>query len=242
MNNQQRNETGAYPGDQSAEYQRRYQPQGGQRPPVQGGYQPPIQQQPQPAPQWQQQAQARAYSQSQYAPTQQPQPAGPPPQVSGPQQMSPPQSRAAPRSPRLQPLTVEELVQTDVATAERDSPIQAVVAQMGQEDVGSVVVVEGTAPVGIVTDRQIALALESTPDLAERQVDELLSGDLVTGTTDMTVFDALRELGDKGIRRLPIVEEDGSLQGIVTLDDILVLLGNELNNATQVIEQQSPRL
>lgn len=116
-----------------------------------------------------------------------------------------------------------------------------VVGQMADEEVGSVVIVEDDRPIGIVTDRSIALALETTPDVADREARDLASEDLVTGTTEMTVFDALQELSDNGVRRLPIVDEDDTLQGIVTLDDIVVLLSTELSNASEVIRDQSAR-
>ena len=143
---------------------------------------------------------------------------------------------------RMRPIRIEEIIEDDVVTAQRDTPIATVVAKMAEEDVGSVVVVENDQPVGILTDRKIALALENTPDVANKQAGELISGDLVTATTSMSIFDALRQLSDEGIRRLPIVDDNGALQGIITLDDILVLLGSELNKAGETIRAQSPRL
>lgn len=144
-------------------------------------------------------------------------------------------------APTFQPVRVEDLMTTEVATAERDTPVATVVAQMAEKDVGSVVVVEDDAPVGIITDRQVALALEDTPDVSQRQAGDLVSGDLVTGTSGMSVFDAIRRLADEGVRRLPVVDEDGTLRGIVTLDDILVLLGTELGRAAELIERQATR-
>ena len=142
----------------------------------------------------------------------------------------------------MEPATVEEILETDVATAERDAQFGEIVEMMAERNVGSIVIVEDETPVGIVTDRQIALSLADAPDASERTVDEILSDDLVTGTSDMNVFEVLRRLSDEGIRRLPIVDEEGALEGIVTLDDLLVLLGTELDNATKIIETQSPRL
>lgn len=150
------------------------------------------------------------------------------------------QTRA--EGPQLQPVTVEEIIQTDVVTAEQDTPIATVVAKMAEKDVGSVVIVEDDSPVGIITDRSIALALESTPDITEQEAGDHISDDLITGTSDMSVFDVVQWLDEENIRRLPIVDEDGSLEGIVTLDDILVLLGAELEHATSIIQAQSPRL
>lgn len=145
------------------------------------------------------------------------------------------------QSPQLRPVTIEDIVQTDVVTAERDTPIPTVVAEMAEKDVGSVVVVEDNSPIGIITDRTIALALESNPDISDQTAEDIVAENLVTGTMEMSVFDALRRLEEEDIRRLPIVDDDGELQGIVTLDDILVLLGTELENATAIIQSQSPR-
>jgi CBS domain-containing protein len=150
--------------------------------------------------------------------------------------------RQAGARPRLPTTTIEDVLQTDTVTAAPETPIRTVVAQMAKEGVGSVVVTDGATPVGILTDREIALALEGIPNVADRQAGELLGETLVTGSTEMTVFQALDRLREEGIRRLPIVDEDGSLRGIVTLDDILVLLGTELANATELIRGQSPRL
>ena len=159
-----------------------------------------------------------------------------------------PATQAAPAGPApagagaLAPIGVGELLETEVVTAGRDTPVATVVAQMAEKNVGSVVIVEDDSPVGIVTDRRIALALESDPEVSTRRADELLTGEFVTGTTDMSVVDVLDRLAESGIRRLPIVDEDGALAGIVTLDDVLVLLSDELRNVADVVRTQSPRL
>ena len=142
----------------------------------------------------------------------------------------------------LAPVGVEAILQTDVVTAERDTPVATVVAQMAEDDVGSVVIVEGDSPVGIVTDRRVALALESDPDVTDRRADELIAGEFVVGSTDMSVVDVLDRLSEAGIRRLPVVDDDGALAGIVTLDDVLVHSSEELERAADVVRIQSPRL
>ncbi|QLG64341.1 CBS domain-containing protein (plasmid) [Halorarum salinum] len=141
----------------------------------------------------------------------------------------------------LQPVTLEDVVRTDVVTADPDERVSDVVARMAEENVGSVVVVEEGRPVGIVTDRTVALALHGTPDVAEKQVEDLVPEDLVTATTDASVFDAVDTMREAGIRRLPVVGEEGDLEGIVTLDDVVVLLCSELGDAAEVIESQMPR-
>lgn len=142
--------------------------------------------------------------------------------------------------PRLQPMRVEDVIQTDVVTAQQDTPVSNVVAKMAENNVGTVVVVEedGQTPIGIITDRKIALAIEAAPDIAERTVDEFVSGTLVTGTTEMSVADVVERLQDEGIRRLPIVDEKGALEGIVSLDDLLIVFSNQFKDAISVIENQ----
>jgi len=163
----------------------------------------------------------------------------------GMQAQTPPQQQQFPQRPRralLQPVTIDEVVAEDVVTAQRDTPIRTAVASMAERDVGSVVVIEDGEPVGLLTDRTVALALEESPDIAQRTVGELVSDELVTADSSMSVFDVVGLMGDNGIRRVPIVDEDGKLQGIVTLDDAIVLLGTELGNVAETIQAQIDRL
>ena len=145
--------------------------------------------------------------------------------------------------PTFKPATVEEVIETEVVTAQADTPIRTVVSSMAENNVGSVVILDddGQTPIDLVTDRKVALALEGRPDIAEQNVEEVLTGDLIAGKTEMTVFEALETLSESQIRRLPIVDDDGRLQGIVTLDDLLVFLGNKLSDALEVISAQSRR-
>lgn len=154
------------------------------------------------------------------------------------------QVQGPPQRLQFAPVRVEDVIQTDVATVQRDTPIATISAEMAEKNVGDVVVVEddGKTPVGIVTDRKIALAVEQTQDIDKHTAEELIDGDLVTGTTEMTVFDALDRLSKENFRRLPIVDQDGNLQGIVTLDDILILMGNQLQTAVDVIGAQANRV
>ena len=150
--------------------------------------------------------------------------------------------RQRPRQPLLKPIRVNEIITEDVVTAERDTPVRTVVAKMAEDGVGSVVVVEDDRPIGIITDRKVALALEELPDIAQRTAEELLHGDVFTADPSMSIFDALQVMSDEGIRRLPIVDDNGALRGIVTLDDALVLLGGVVSEVAETVESQSPRL
>jgi len=142
----------------------------------------------------------------------------------------------------LQSVTLDEILQDDVVTAEPETPLSTVASKMEDGDVGSVVVVEDDEPQGLVTDRRIALSLESGREFSEMTAWDVMSDQIVAGSDTMSVYDALGQLSDLNIRRLPVVDEDGELVGIVTLDDIIVLLGKELQDTAEVIKAQSPRL
>jgi len=129
-----------------------------------------------------------------------------------------------------------------VVTAVKDTPIQTVAAKMSEENVGSVVVIEDDRPLGVITDRKVALALEEMPDISQRSAEELLHGDVFTADPSMNLFDAVQVMSDEGIRRLPIVDDNGALRGIITLDDTLVLLGNVMSEVSSTIESQSKKL
>ena len=113
---------------------------------------------------------------------------------------------------------------------------------MRQEGVGSVVIVDDSELQGIVTDREIALALEEIPDLSKRTASEIMSDQVTAGRDTMSIHDALQRLREENIRRLPITDDNNTLVGIISLDDIMVFLGTELQAATDIIEAQSPQL
>lgn len=141
----------------------------------------------------------------------------------------------------MRSLTIEEVARGEVCTVEPDETVGAVVETMEERNVGSVVVVDDGAPVGIVTDREIALAIPRLDDLAGTAVEELLGDDLVTATTDTDAFEVLDTMNEQGIRRIPVVDDDGELVGIITLDDMLVFLGSNLQTVSDTITEQFPQ-
>ena len=134
-------------------------------------------------------------------------------------------------------MSLTEIATTDVITASPDDEIRSVLEQMRDESVGSVVVTDD-GPVGIVTDRMIAMAAVDADSMDDLTTEDVMTGDPITIDDDATHFEAFETMSDEGIRRLPIVD-DGELVGIVTLDDLLTLTATELSYASDVIEQQS---
>lgn len=114
---------------------------------------------------------------------------------------------------------------------------------MGEKNIGSTIVVREGKPIGILTDRDILLrVMNNGLDPEKTSVDEIMTEQIVTLREDTGLFEALQQIKGKGIRRFPIVDAKGNLQGIMTLDDILYLLGKEMAEVAIIIEKEGPRL
>lgn len=118
------------------------------------------------------------------------------------------------------PDIVGEVMTRDVATVAPDDPMEAALRRMNERDIGSVVVVEGDRPVGIVTERDVVRHALDPGELRTRRVGDLMSAPLVTIPRAAEVVEAFELMTREGIRRLPVVE-DGRLVGIVAERDLL---------------------
>lgn len=137
-------------------------------------------------------------------------------------------------------MTVKEIAREGVVVTEPDSTVSAAVETMRDENVGSLVVVDDGNPVGIVTDRDLVLdVLGQDRDPDEVTVGDVMSEGLFTVEAGIGLLDLIGEMGNEGVRRAPVVE-DGELVGIVTLDDLIVLLSMELQGIANIIRAESP--
>ncbi len=137
-------------------------------------------------------------------------------------------------------MTIHALARTDVVTVDPEATILEVATAMADNSVGSVVVTEGETPLGIVTDRDLAIdVLGVDADPAEMTAREIMTGDLFTVDVDDGLFDVITWMREENVRRVPVMDGD-VLAGIVTLDDFIVLLANELGGLADVIQSESP--
>ncbi len=117
-------------------------------------------------------------------------------------------------------MLVRELMTQDVVTVTEEVTVRTAVRTMLEEQIGSVLVVDGDIPVGIFTATDALLvAYDCDCPFSEIQVTEGMTEDLLTGSPEMTVREAARRLTEAGIEKLPIVESM-ELVGILTLNDI----------------------
>jgi CBS domain-containing protein len=126
-----------------------------------------------------------------------------------------------------------------VITAGLSTPLTAIADLMGKHNVGAVVITDHHRPVGIVTDRDLALALGTRRASLQDPVSSVMTSPVQTIHQDESIFhNPTLTMMESGVRRLPLVDDDGWLVGIVTLDDFLRLLTRELANLVQGIKPE----
>lgn len=138
-------------------------------------------------------------------------------------------------------MPVSELMRTDVVTAGPDAAASHLAREMRDERVGSVVIVEGGRPTGIVTDRDLAVGVVAESADPERATArELMTSDPTTVRDDLGVFDLCDVFASARVRRLPVVADDGTLAGIVALDDLHVVLVDEQSDLSRAVQASIP--
>src|SRR5918911_3959514 len=130
-------------------------------------------------------------------------------------------------------MRIRDLMNTDVATATPGTPISQVAKLMADQDVGSVVIVEGGRPVGIVTDRDLVIDHLAQGHTQDHAVGEAVSGGtplrgLSTISPDMDLLEAAQELGRRKVGRLPVVQGE-QLVGILSAGDVAKQLKEALD-------------
>jgi len=136
-------------------------------------------------------------------------------------------------------MPIGEFCNREVVFATRSMSIPDAAQLMRQYHVGDLVVVDETngkrVPVGVVTDRDIAIEIiAKSLDFNQFSVADIMSPQLVSVQESEGVFETIRLMRAKGIRRIPVVNRDGELEGIVSADDILDLLAEEMSQLAKV--------
>jgi CBS domain-containing protein len=121
-------------------------------------------------------------------------------------------------------MNVRALMNSNVKYAGTDASVADVITIMEKNDCGAVPIVDGQMKVvGIVTDRDICLALGRRPLLvATIRVTEVMSRKVYACGPDEEVPEALQTMKNKKVRRLPVIDNEGQLVGILSMDDVVL--------------------
>ena len=123
-------------------------------------------------------------------------------------------------------MSLRKITKKKVVTVRPDDTVVKAAKLMEEKNVGSVVVVENRKPIGILTDRDIAIrVVAKKADINSILVKDAMTKKIVTGRDNQRVAELAKVMHENGIRRVPIVNKKGMLSGIITLDDLLYMMG-----------------
>ena len=140
-------------------------------------------------------------------------------------------------------MTAGELCTRETVIIYENENIIEAAKLMKKFHVGDLVVVEesedGRIPIGIVTDRDIVVevvAFEANP--SDILVKDIMSKDLLIAKEKDDIYEVLERMKDKGVKRVPVVDIYGYLVGILSSDDILELISEELNDLVKILYKE----
>lgn len=125
-----------------------------------------------------------------------------------------------------------------LVTAGLHDSLAAVARNMQKHNVGTVVVVKDRKPWGIITDRDLALAMGAKSVSPKEPVERVMTRVIRVISDDAGIEAATKQMHDHEVRRLPIVDKRNNVVGIVSMDDVLGYLGRELHNLSEGIQHE----
>jgi CBS domain-containing protein len=132
-----------------------------------------------------------------------------------------------------------DIMTRDVRTATPEMTLGEVSQMMRDGDMGSVPVVEDGRLTGIVTDRDIVVRCIAEGRGADAPVSEAMTTEIFAVKPDDFVFEAVRLMGDKQVRRIPVVADGGKLAGIISMADVALETEDDLEIAETLEEISS---
>ena len=143
-------------------------------------------------------------------------------------------------------MSIGEYCNREVIIARKSATIREIAQLMREHHVGSVVIAEddhgNNIPVGIITDRDIVIeVLAPDIDIKTITAGDITATELKTIREIDSVWDTIRGMRSRGVRRVPVVNDEGVLVGIVSVDDLLEAISGELSDLIKIISKEQDR-
>ncbi|MEZ0225174.1 MAG: CBS domain-containing protein [Alphaproteobacteria bacterium] len=143
-------------------------------------------------------------------------------------------------------MPIGEVCNKEIITVQSEDSVLDAAKLMRQNHVGDVLVVENRngidVPIGIVTDRDLVMEIMAPElDSSVITVGDIMAPEFTTVKESAGLFEAIQHMRNMAVRRLPVVDETGQLVGIVTLDDLLVLLADELHALARLVTREQQK-
>jgi len=141
-------------------------------------------------------------------------------------------------------MTIESIATREVVMISESVALNKAAELMKDHNIGAIIVIKdkntSKTPCGIITDRDIMIKwLEKGIDNQALTVGQVMSQDLLTIKQNQSILDAISALSEKGVRRAPVINQAGEVIGIISIDDIFVLLAKEMDAISKIAQKQS---
>jgi CBS domain-containing protein len=143
-------------------------------------------------------------------------------------------------------MLVGKICNREVVFVEPGNSITETARLMREHHVGGLVVVQEKfgkrVPVGIITDRDLVIeVIAEGVDMGDITVGDVMSNQLVTAREGDDLLETLKMMRARGIRRLPVIDDDGALAGILTVDDLIDLFAEQIADLARLITLEQKR-
>lgn len=139
-------------------------------------------------------------------------------------------------------MTAGRICTREVDLVDQNESVQVAAERMNSRNVGTLIVLdEESHPIGMLTDRDLALRVVGKGrDAIETTIADIMTRFPCSISEDTSIEAALTKMRSGGFRRLPVVDQECKLIGVLTLDDILELLCEEFTEIGKLIQKESP--
>jgi CBS domain-containing protein len=134
---------------------------------------------------------------------------------------------------------IEDLVKKPPVALPADATCIEAAEAMREQNVGSIVVADGGKPLGVITDRDLVVrVMARNEDPRQLTVGEVMSKDPGFVIRTRSIDEVVTTMRQLGVRRIPVVDENGELDGLVSMDDLLVAISGQLASLAVVIANE----
>jgi signal-transduction protein with cAMP-binding, CBS, and nucleotidyltransferase domain len=138
-------------------------------------------------------------------------------------------------------MNLHEFMHTPAVTCTQEATAADVARLMETNEVGSVVILDANAELaGIVTDRDLAIKVVGHRREPDTPIEELMTSNVVFLREDANVFAAATEMATAQCRRMPVLDSEGRVVGVVSLDDLLTLFARQTDKLAEAVAAEMP--
>lgn len=137
-------------------------------------------------------------------------------------------------------MSLLEFTRKPVVTVHPQTTVLGAARKMMEHCVGALVIADGdgASPRGIITDRDLLYLVSESLDPKQATVGCFVQEELCTVSVGDSLSDVTASMRKHGVRRLPVTDLEGRLVGLVSLDDILVVLGREMSDVAGTVSEE----